>query len=98
MEKRGASLCQAMSSSMANDARIRLLSQSDHSGLEIVREDGSSPVSDVDNLCLTEVSKDPLPPCGVISLEVGKIKAGHVVVSKNLILGFGNISTWNLTQ
>ncbi|XP_038713535.1 homeobox-DDT domain protein RLT3-like [Tripterygium wilfordii] len=70
MEKRGASLCQAMSSRLSNDARIRL-SQSDHSSLEIVREE-SSPVSDVDNLCLTEVSKDYLPPCGAISLEVGK--------------------------
>ncbi|KAF5746208.1 hypothetical protein HS088_TW06G00375 [Tripterygium wilfordii] len=72
MEKRGASLCQAMSSRMANDARIKLLSHADHSGLEIVREASSSPVSDVDNLCLAEVSKDLVPPCGAISLEVGK--------------------------
>ncbi|KAF5746229.1 hypothetical protein HS088_TW06G00397 [Tripterygium wilfordii] len=72
MEKRGASLCQAMSSRMANDARIKLLSHADHSGLEIVREASSSPVSDVDNLCLAEVSKDLVPPCGAINLEVGK--------------------------
>ncbi|KAH7576570.1 hypothetical protein JRO89_XS01G0111400 [Xanthoceras sorbifolium] len=70
LEKREAFLCQAMSSSLVNDSGMR---ESDRSESDIVREDSSSPVSDVDNnLNLTEITKDTLPPPGAIVLEVGK--------------------------
>lgn len=73
LEKREAFLCQAMSSRLVNNAESRHLTQSDLSELDMVREDSSSPVSDVDNnLALIEVAKDSLPSCGAIVLEVGK--------------------------
>ncbi|KAF2284713.1 hypothetical protein GH714_029492 [Hevea brasiliensis] len=62
-----------MSSNMVNHAENRRLAQSDQPELDIVREDSTSPVSDVDNnLSLPEVMKDSLPPCGAIILEAGK--------------------------
>lgn len=72
LEKREAFLCQAMSSSLINDAGVRQLPHSDSSELEVVREDSSSPVSDIDNLSLNEVANNSLPPRGAIILEVGK--------------------------
>ncbi|XP_010542047.1 PREDICTED: homeobox-DDT domain protein RLT3-like [Tarenaya hassleriana] len=65
LEKREAFLCQAMSS--------RQMTQSDTSRFtDVVREDSSSPVSDIDNnLCLTEVANNHLSsPRGAIVFEV----------------------------
>ncbi|CAK7349189.1 unnamed protein product [Dovyalis caffra] len=73
LEKREAFLCQEMSRRVVNDFGVRYFTQSDRSELEIVREDSSSPVSDVDNnLTLTDVANDSLPPMGAIVLETGK--------------------------
>lgn len=73
LEKREAFLCQAMSSGLVNNTEIRHVAQSDQSELDIVREDSSSPVSDVDNnLALSEIGKESLPSCGAIVLDVGK--------------------------
>ncbi|KAJ6329605.1 hypothetical protein OIU77_011139 [Salix suchowensis] len=73
LEKREAFLCQEMSSRMVNDSGVQCFKQSDQSELEIVREDSSSPVSDVDNnLTLTDIANDSLPPMGAIVLETGK--------------------------
>lgn len=73
LEKREAFLCQEMSSRMVNDTEIRHSTQSDQSGLEIVREESSSPVSDVDNnLSQIDITKDSLPSRGAIVLEAGK--------------------------
>lgn len=78
LEKREAFLCQAMSSRLLNNPEIRHLAQSDRSELDIVREDSSSPVSDVDNnLNLTEITTDSVPPSGAIVLEVGKKGEEH---------------------
>lgn len=73
LEKREAFLCQAMSSGLVNNTEIRHVAQSDQSELDLVREDSSSPVSDVDNnLALSEIGKESLPSCGAIVLDVGK--------------------------
>ncbi|XP_031281484.1 homeobox-DDT domain protein RLT3 isoform X1 [Pistacia vera] len=78
LEKREAFLCQAMSSRLVNNPEIRQLAQSDRSELDIVREDSSSPVSDVDNnLNLIEITTDSVPPSGAIVLEVGKKGEEH---------------------
>ncbi|XVF81356.1 hypothetical protein PTKIN_Ptkin15bG0148700 [Pterospermum kingtungense] len=69
LEKREASLCQEMSSGHLYDARIRHM-PSDSSEMDVVREDSSSPVSDVDNLSLT--INGSLTSCGAIILEAGK--------------------------
>ncbi|KAK9291662.1 hypothetical protein L1049_019611 [Liquidambar formosana] len=69
LEKREAFLCQAMS----NSSGIRSSIQSDQSELDMIRDDSSSPVSDVDNnLCLTNISQDPLASSGAIIFEAGK--------------------------
>ncbi|XP_043804783.1 homeobox-DDT domain protein RLT3 isoform X2 [Manihot esculenta] len=69
LEKREAFLCQEMARNVVNHAENRHLTRSDQLELEIIREDSTSPVSDVDNnLSLTEVMKDSLPPCGAIIL------------------------------
>jgi len=73
LEKREAFLCQEMSSKMVNDSGVGYFTQSDQSELETVREDSSSPVSDVDNnLTLTDIANDSLPPMSAIVLETGK--------------------------
>ncbi|GAV68407.1 LOW QUALITY PROTEIN: Homeobox domain-containing protein/DDT domain-containing protein [Cephalotus follicularis] len=72
LEKREAYLCQAMSSSMTMNTIVNHSSQPDLPGLDTVREVSSSPVSDVDNLSLSEITKDSMPPCGAIDLEIGK--------------------------
>ncbi|XP_048232620.1 homeobox-DDT domain protein RLT3 isoform X2 [Ricinus communis] len=73
LEKREGFLCLEMSSSIANDSENRHLTLPDHSELEIVREDSTSPVSDVDNnLSLNEVTNDSSPLCGAIILAAGK--------------------------
>lgn len=71
LEKREAFLCQAMSSRLVNNTEIRHVAQSHQSELDIVREDSSSPVSDVDNN-LALIGKETLPSCGAIVLDVGK--------------------------
>ncbi|KDP45175.1 hypothetical protein JCGZ_15040 [Jatropha curcas] len=73
LEKRETFLYQEMSSSMSNDAGNSNLTQSDQSGIEIVREVSTSPVSDVDNnLSMSGAIKDSLPSCSAIILEAGK--------------------------
>ncbi|XP_030963210.1 homeobox-DDT domain protein RLT3 isoform X2 [Quercus lobata] len=71
LEKRQAFLCQAMSNKIVKSAGTRHLTQSDQSELDMVREDSCSPVSDVDNLSLTETIKDSLPSSGAVVLDVG---------------------------
>ncbi|XP_022758848.1 homeobox-DDT domain protein RLT3-like isoform X2 [Durio zibethinus] len=71
LEKREASLCQEMSSRHLYDAGIRRM-PSDSSEMYVVREDSSSPVSDVDNLSLTVAVNESLTSCGAIVLEAGK--------------------------
>ncbi|XWS31134.1 hypothetical protein CRYUN_Cryun23aG0051500 [Craigia yunnanensis] len=71
LEKREASLLQEMSSRRLYDAGIRLM-PSDSSEMDVVREDSSSPVSDVDNLSLTVAVNESLTSCGAIVLEAGK--------------------------
>ncbi|WCJ37316.1 Homeobox-DDT domain protein RLT3 [Euphorbia peplus] len=71
LEKREAFLCQEMSSGIRNDAENRQLTQSDQSELETVRENSTSPISDVDNLSLTSILNDSSPR-GAIVLESGK--------------------------
>ncbi|XP_011008202.1 PREDICTED: uncharacterized protein LOC105117236 isoform X1 [Populus euphratica] len=73
LEKRETFLCQEMSSKMVNDSGVGYFTQSDQPELETVREDSSSPVSDVDNnLTLTDIANDSLPPMSAIVLETGK--------------------------
>ncbi|KAJ8748191.1 hypothetical protein K2173_000599 [Erythroxylum novogranatense] len=73
LEKRELFLCKEMSRVISNDAEIRNLTRSSQSGLEIVREDSSSPVSDVDNsLNQSLITNSSLPQCGAIVLEAGK--------------------------
>lgn len=73
LEKREAFLCQAMSSRPVKNTEPRLLPHSDQSVMGIVREDSSSPVSDVDNtLTLNEIRMDNLASSGAIVLEVGR--------------------------
>ena len=71
LEKRQAFLCQGMSNKIVKSAGTRHLTQSDQSELDMVREDSCSPVSDVDNLSLTETIKDSLPSSGAVVLDVG---------------------------
>ncbi|XVF31979.1 hypothetical protein REPUB_Repub17cG0042100 [Reevesia pubescens] len=71
LEKREASLFQEMSSTHLYNAGIGHM-LSDSSELDVVREDSSSPVSDVDNLSLTVAMSESSVPCGAIVLEAGK--------------------------
>lgn len=72
LEKREASLCQEMSTRHLYDAGIRRM-PSESPELDLVREDSSSPVSDVDNnLSLTIAMNESLTPFGAIVLEAGK--------------------------
>ncbi|XP_021300642.1 homeobox-DDT domain protein RLT3 isoform X1 [Herrania umbratica] len=72
LEKREASLCQEMSTRHLYDAGVRRM-PSESPELDLVREDSSSPVSDVDNnLSLTIAMNESLTPFGAIVLEAGK--------------------------
>ncbi|CAN1781365.1 Homeobox-DDT domain protein RLT3 [Linum perenne] len=72
LEKRETYLCQEMSSALGNDAARHHLSQSSQSELT-VREDSSSPVSDVDNaLSLMEITNGSLPQCSAIVLDADR--------------------------
>ncbi|RVW89679.1 Homeobox-DDT domain protein RLT3 [Vitis vinifera] len=73
LEKRKASLCQEMSSRIAIHSGSTSLTQYDRSDLYMIREDSSSPVSDiVDNPCATDITNDFLASSGAIVLGVGK--------------------------
>ncbi|KAK7358463.1 hypothetical protein VNO77_00391 [Canavalia gladiata] len=72
LERRQASLCRSMSRIIVNSTGIGCLSHSDQSELDMVTDDSSSPVSDIDNLNLTETAKDSLPPTGAVVIEAGK--------------------------
>ncbi|XP_057955233.1 homeobox-DDT domain protein RLT3 isoform X2 [Malania oleifera] len=73
LEKRETYLCQAMSSRMSVDAGIRQSAQSDQSEIDMIREESSSPVSDVDNnLCMIEITKNCLVSSGAVFNEVWK--------------------------
>lgn len=73
LEKRETFLSQAMSGRLVNNTEVRHVAQSEQPELDMVREDSSSPVSDVDNnLVLTEIGKDFLSSCGAIVLDVGR--------------------------
>ncbi|XP_065874540.1 homeobox-DDT domain protein RLT3 isoform X2 [Euphorbia lathyris] len=71
LEKREAFLSHEMSNSIRNDAENRQLTQLDQFELETVRENSTSPISDVDNLTLTSILNDSSPR-GAIVLESGK--------------------------
>ncbi|XAR53571.1 hypothetical protein NMG60_11022181 [Bertholletia excelsa] len=69
LRKREAFLCQAMSS-MLNDAGSAQWTLSDHSELNVSREDSSSAVSDVDNnIWLSEIGKEFPALAGEMVLE-----------------------------
>ncbi|XP_058071521.1 homeobox-DDT domain protein RLT3 isoform X2 [Magnolia sinica] len=73
LEKREASLSQAMAQSMAIVSEIRQPARSDQSDMDVVSGDGSSPISDVDNnLTPTEVVNDHMASSCAIVLEHGK--------------------------
>ncbi|XP_027339873.1 homeobox-DDT domain protein RLT3 isoform X2 [Abrus precatorius] len=72
LERRQISLCRSMSRINVNSTGIGCLSQSDQSELDMVTDDSYSPVSDVDNLNLTETGKDSLPSAGAVVIEAGK--------------------------
>lgn len=76
LEKRKASLCQEMSYRTAMDSGIMSSTQSDRSDPYTIREDSSSPVSDVvDNPCApcaTDFTNDFLASSGAIVIGVGK--------------------------
>ncbi|XP_071723804.1 homeobox-DDT domain protein RLT3 [Rutidosis leptorrhynchoides] len=93
LEKREAPLCQEMSNRLLEVAQIRRSAQCDQSELDtshITREDSSSPVSDVDNLSLNEITKDPMALGGAIFLEVGK--KGEELKSK--LSRLQDLDTW----
>lgn len=70
LERRQASLCRSMS--RINSTGMGCMSHSDQSELDMVTEDSYSPVSDVDNLNLTEAAKDSLPSAGAVVIEARK--------------------------
>lgn len=70
LERRQTSLCQSMSRIKVNNVGKRCASHSDQS--ELLTEDSYSPVSDVDNLNLTETAGDSLPSAGAVVIETGK--------------------------
>lgn len=72
LEKREAFLCQEMSSRIVN-AQIMPPTETDKSLPVTIREESSSPISDVDNnLSMTDMSKDTVPACGAVVLASGK--------------------------
>ncbi|KAK2988514.1 hypothetical protein RJ640_026742, partial [Escallonia rubra] len=71
LEKREMFLCRSMSS-MADDTAVSLPTQSDQSEPNISREDSSSAVSDVDNLCLAEIQNGLAASTDATVLQTGK--------------------------
>ncbi|XP_061347614.1 homeobox-DDT domain protein RLT3 isoform X2 [Gastrolobium bilobum] len=72
LERRQTSLCRSMSRIKVNSNGMGNMSHSDQSELDMVTEDSYSPVSDVDNLNLTETAKGSLPSAGAVVIEAGK--------------------------
>ncbi|XP_057420878.1 homeobox-DDT domain protein RLT3 isoform X2 [Lotus japonicus] len=71
LERRQTSLCRFMSRVKVNGIGTRCMSHSDQSELDMVTEDSNSPVSDVDNLNLSDSAKS-LPSAGAVVIEAGK--------------------------
>ncbi|KAK3020286.1 hypothetical protein RJ639_045835 [Escallonia herrerae] len=71
LEKREMFLCRFMTS-MADDTAVSLPTQSDQSEPNISREDSSSAVSDVDNLCLAEIQNGLAASTDATVLQTGK--------------------------
>lgn len=71
LERRQTSLCRSMSRIKVSNIGMGCMSHSDQSELDRVAEDSCSPVSDVDNLNLTEIT-DYLPSPGAVVIEAGK--------------------------
>ncbi|KAJ1408166.1 WHIM2 domain [Sesbania bispinosa] len=65
LERRQTSLCRSMSRIKVNSTGMGCMSHSDQSELD-------SPISDVDNLNLTETDKDSLQSSGAVVIEAGK--------------------------
>ncbi|XP_008795938.2 homeobox-DDT domain protein RLT3-like [Phoenix dactylifera] len=73
LEKRETCLCQAMDKYITDEIRIRQTRRSDSSDLDGNSGDGSSPISDVDNIMIpTESTDNLLSASGAIILEVGR--------------------------
>ncbi|XP_008813491.2 homeobox-DDT domain protein RLT3 [Phoenix dactylifera] len=73
LEKRETFLCQAMDEYMTDEIRIRQTRRSDPSDLDTNSGDGSSPISDIDNVTIpTESTENLLAASGAIVLEVGR--------------------------
>ncbi|CAL0312552.1 unnamed protein product [Lupinus luteus] len=72
LERRQASLCRSMSRIKVNSTGMRCMSHSDQSELDMVTEDSYSPISDVDNLNVTETAEDSLPSAGAVVIAAGK--------------------------
>ncbi|KAF8007499.1 hypothetical protein BT93_K1498 [Corymbia citriodora subsp. variegata] len=70
LEKRKAFIFQAMSSCMVSQADVRSGILSDSTELDSVREESSSPISDVDNGTSLVTSGDSFPSSGAITIEV----------------------------
>lgn len=71
LERRQTSLCRFMSRVKVNGIGTGCMSHSDQSELDMVTEDSNSPVSDVDNLNLSDSAKS-LPSAGAVVIEAGK--------------------------
>lgn len=72
LEKRKAFIFQAMSSCIVSQADVRSGILSDVTELDSVREESSSPISDVDNGTSLITSGDSFPSSGAITIEVGE--------------------------
>ncbi|XP_019421856.1 PREDICTED: homeobox-DDT domain protein RLT3-like [Lupinus angustifolius] len=72
LERRQAPLCRSMSRVKVNCTGIRCMSSSDQSEQDMVTEDSYSPISDVDNLNLTETAQDSLSSAGAVVIAAGK--------------------------
>ncbi|KAG1359055.1 Homeobox-DDT domain protein RLT3 [Cocos nucifera] len=73
LEKRETFLCQAMDGYITDEIRIRPTIRSDPSDLDMNSGDGSSPISDIDNVMIpTESTESLLAASGAIILEVGR--------------------------
>ncbi|XP_073007823.1 homeobox-DDT domain protein RLT3 [Typha latifolia] len=72
LEKRQAFLCQTMESYMKDEHEIRQTRVSDPSDLENSSGSGSSPISDIDNSTVLELTNNFSASSGVIALELGR--------------------------
>nr|CAD1836468.1 unnamed protein product [Ananas comosus var. bracteatus] len=72
LEKRQEFLCQAMKNFIQNENETRRSHASDPSDITTSSGDGSSPVSDIDNIVIPDSINDFSTPSGVIVLELGR--------------------------